>query len=447
MVLEGRMKVKVGLPTVEVLRMEGDMVMESGVRARRVEVRSLSANLKVSWAVFKPTPLGKPFGRFHTERWEMVGLYPTVDEAYSVAREVGGTYRVWVEGWGGPLKVVADGRRWVLTSPLHVRGRVWIDGMWVGRGFHWERRERALYEGRFQIYAWGREVKAVVELPLERYVAAVASSEMHPDAPIEAVKAQVVAARTNLFRTAGKHHPNEPYDVCAEDHCQVFRGLHILKGRVLEAAEETAGEIITYDGEPIEARYSKACGGITETFPVVWGEEDRPYSPSFRDWSRDDGYDASTEEGFLRFYPVEDSFCNLSFPGIENLYRWEVPYSRKELSDKLKHLGVGKVLRIVPLKRGRSGRIYELSIVGEKGERKIRGEYAIREALGNPFLPSSAFVVEEKGDGFILRGMGWGHGVGMCQMGAIGMAMRGYGYREILGHYYRGTEVERYGED
>ncbi len=440
------MKVRVGLPAVDTLRMEGDMVMESGVRVRKVEVRSLSDDLKVSWAVFKPTPLGKPFGRFHTERWEMVGLYPTVDEAYSVAREVGGTYRVWVEGWGGPIEVVADGKRWVLTSPLHVKGRVWIDGMWVGRGFHWERRERALYEGNLQIYAWGREVKVVVELPVERYVAAVSSSEMHPEAPVEAIKAQVVAARTNLFRTAGKHHPNEPYDVCAEDHCQVFRGLHVLKGRVLEAAEETAGEVLTYSGEPIEARYSKACGGITETFSVVWGEEDRPYSPSFRDWEDGGEWDASTEEGFLKFYPVKESFCNVSFPGIENLYRWEVSYSREDLSERLKHLGVGKVLRIVPLKRGRSGRIYELLVIGLECERRIHGEYAIRETLGDPFLPSSAFTVEKEGDRFVLKGMGWGHGVGMCQMGAIGMAMRGYGYREILRHYYRGAEIERYGE-
>ncbi len=437
------MNVRVGLPVLNVLRMEGDTVLEGGIKARRIEVRSLSSGLKEMYAVFRPSPLGKPFGRFHEERWEMVGLYPDVGEAYRVAREVGGTYRVWVEGWGGRIEVVADGMRWVMDSPLHVKGRVWVEDMWVGKGFHWQRRERALYEGKITVYGWGKGVRAVVELPMEIYVGAVASSEMHPDAPFEALKAQVVAARTNLVRTAGKHHPNEPYDVCAEDHCQVFRGLHVLKDRVLKAAEETAGEIITYDGEPIEARYSKSCGGITETFSVVWGEEDRPYSPSFRDWERDEGYDASTDEGFLKFYPVEDSFCNVDFPGIENLYRWEVSYSREELTEKLKHLGVGKVLHIVPLKRGRSGRIYELSVIGLECERKIRGEYAIRETLGNPFLPSSAFVVEKVGDGFVLKGMGWGHGVGMCQIGAIGMAMRGYDYRDILKHYYRGTNLTR----
>jgi len=405
------MNVKVGLPVLDVLRMEGDMVLEGGIRTRRVEVRSLSDGLKEMYAVFRPSPLGKPFGRFHKERWEVVGFYPTLEEAYRMAKEVGGTYRVWVEGWGGKIEVMADGKRWVLDSPLYVTGWVWVEDMWV------------------------------VEMPMERYVGAVASSEMHPDAPFEALKAQVVAARTNLVRTAGKHHPNEPFDVCAEDHCQVFRGLHVLKERALKAAEETAGEIVTYEGEPIEARYSKSCGGITETFSVVWGEEDRPYSPSFRDWERDEGYDASTDEGFLEFYPVKDSFCNVDFPGIENLYRWEVSYSREELTERLRHLGVGKVLHVVPLKRGRSGRIYELSVIGLECERKIRGEYAIREALGDPFLPSSAFVVERVGNRFILKGMGWGHGVGMCQMGAIGMAVRGYSYRDILKHYYRGADV------
>ncbi len=437
------MEVRVALPVMDVVRMRGEMVVEGGIKAEEVEVRAVGGDLWEGYAVFRPSPLGKPFGRFHTERWEMVGLYRDLGEAYRVAREVGGTYRTWVEGWGGKIVAVIDGRRWLLDSPLQVRGRVWIEEVWVGRGFHWERRERAAYEGKFAIYGWGKGVRVVVGMPLETYIAAVASSEMHPEAPLEALKAQAVAARTNLFRTAGKHHPNEPFDVCSEDHCQVFRGLHITSDRAVEAAEGTAGEVLLYDGEPIEARYSKACGGITETFSVVWGEGDRPYSPSFRDWEEEDGSDASTEEGFLKFYPVKESFCNVSFPGIENLYRWEETYTGEELTEKMKGLGVGKVLAIVPLKRGRSGRIYEMRIVGDRGEVEVAGEYRIRELLGRPFLPSSAFAIDVEGDLIRLRGMGWGHGVGMCQMGAIGMAKRGYGYRDILAHYYRGAELTR----
>ncbi len=437
-------KVRVALPTFEVFRAEGGIRVEGGKGFNRVEIRSLTArDLKEGYAVFKTSPAGKPFGRFHTERWSILGIFDNLSRAYEVAKREGGTYRNWVEGWGGHLEVFVNGQRWEVESPFRFEGEVWVEDVWVGRGFHWQRRERAFYKGVFYAYAWGRGVKVVLEVPLEEYVAAVASSEMHPEAPAEALKAQIVAARTNLFRTAGKHHPNEPYDVCAEDHCQVFRGFHVLKGDVLNLSAETAGEIILYAGEPIEARYSKSCGGITEEFSVVWGEEDKPYSPSFRDWEREDGHSASSEEGFRRFYPVEDSFCNVEFHGIENLYRWEISYTQEELTERLKHLGVGKVLHIVPLKRGRSGRIYELSVLGLECERRVKGEYRIRELLGKPFLPSSAFLVEKERGKFVFRGMGWGHGVGMCQMGAIGMAKRGHSYREILEHYYRGGVITR----
>ncbi|NPA80779.1 MAG: SpoIID/LytB domain-containing protein [Thermotogae bacterium] len=436
------MKLKVGLPTYDEFVAEGRITYPGG-RAESLRIRSRSGrSISSSWAVFKPSPLGKPFGRFHVERWEMVGLYPDITEAITVAGRVGGTYRIWVEGWGGPMEVVADGKRMVVESPFTFSGRIRTE-TWVGRGFHWERKEVALYEGTFHAHAWGDGVKVVLETDVERYVAAVAASEMHPNAPAEALKAQAVAARTNLVRTAGKHHPNEPYDICAEDHCQVFRGFHILDENIVRTVGETAGWVLTYGGEPIEARYSKSCGGITETFSVVWGEVDRPYSPSFRDWSVDEGYDASTEEGFRQFYAVEDSFCNVSFPPIENLYRWEVSYTHDEMARMLEPLGVGKVLALVAEGRGRSGRIHTLRVVGDRCERTVKGEYAIRELLGKPFLPSSAFIVDNDGERFILRGMGWGHGVGMCQMGAIGMALGGHDYRSILRHYYRGASMER----
>jgi len=434
------MRVRVGLPTSERFVAEGRVEYDGGeVSNLRIESEG-SKDLWVGYAVFKPSPTGKPFGRFHKERWELVGKFKDLQEAHSLAKAVKGTYRRWVEGWGGVLSVWADGRRIRTSSPFRFRGTVKAQ-VWVGRGFHWQRVERAVYEGAFYVYAWGREVKVVLELPLEEYVAGVISSELHPEAPLEALKAQAVASRTNLVRTAGKHHPNEPYDICAEDHCQVFRGLHILGERSRRASYSTSGEILLFEGEPIEARYSKSCGGITETFSVVWAEEDRPYSPSFRDWKVEDEHDASSIEGFERFYEVTESFCNVTFHPVENLYRWEEFYTREEMDRLLRDLNVGRVVELNPLRRGRSGRIYELEVVGEKGRVILGGEYNIRQTLGKPFLPSSAFVIKIIGKGFLLKGMGWGHGVGMCQMGAVGMAKEGYDYHRILTHYYKGAVI------
>ncbi|MEO0148912.1 MAG: SpoIID/LytB domain-containing protein [candidate division WOR-3 bacterium] len=301
------------------------------------------------------------------------------------------------------------------------------------------------FVGDFDIYAWGDKVKAVNIVDIKNYIASVIGSEMIPKAPYEALKAQALAARTNLFRTAGSHHPNEPYDICSEDHCQVYLGIERVSHETLNVAEETDGEIITFNGEPIEARYSKCCGGVMERFSVVWGGDDKPYNMNLYDGEGNGLKDISSEEGFENFLNQWNAFCNLNFPGIENLYRWEIEYSEGDLLASLgRFFEIKKILGFDGIKRGYSGRIYEMKVLTDNGDINLKGEYFIRRVFGKPFLPSSAFKIYQKDDRFVLRGMGWGHGVGMCQMGAIGMALKGYNYVDIVQHYYPGVEVIRW---
>ncbi len=267
------MLIRVAFPEVEALEIFGDIKTLNG-NYSRLKVLSLgSRKLSVGFAIFKESPTGKEFGRFYKRKWDLV-------EAYEKAKDVKGEFRVWVEGWGGNLEVFTDKGRIVMDSPLMVKntGKIKIKNIWVGKGFHWQRREDIEVKGDLHIYVWGRNVRAVNVVPLEDYISSVIGSEMSPRAPFEALKAQALAARTNLYKTAGSHHPNEPFDICSEDHCQVYLGLKNVSCETLGASRETEKEIITYGGTPIEARYSKCCGGIMERFSVVWGEEDKPYA-------------------------------------------------------------------------------------------------------------------------------------------------------------------------
>ncbi len=444
------MKIRVALPEVEILEIYGDLII-GGKRYDEAKIISLETeSIKSKYAIFKTSDTGKVFGRFYKRRWELVDIVDDLGSAHRLAEKIRGEYRTWIEGWGGNLKVITLKGHWIVDSPLRIRsgGKIKIKSIVVGRGFHWERKEDLVFLGDFDIYAWGKDVRAVNIIEMEDYISSVIGSEMHPDAPLEALKAQAVAARTNLIRTAQSHHPSEPFDICSEDHCQVYLGLKKVSHETLRASSETRGLILTYDGNPIEARYSKCCGGITERFSVVWGGEDPPYSTNRYDADIDKCADASSEEGFLKLIDFEDAFCNLEFKGIENLYRWRVEYDEKELNDLVRRFyDINEVKSLIPLRRGNSGRIYELKIESDKGELVLQNEFKIRRVLGKPFLPSSAFKVDKRNGKFVLVGCGWGHGVGMCQMGSIGMALKGYNYPDILKHYYPHTQLSLYAEE
>jgi stage II sporulation protein D len=348
-----------------------------------------------------------------------------------------------------------------------------LDNMTIGIGFHWERKERQVFRGALRIISRVEGLTVINDVPLEEYVTSVISSEMSASCPLELLKAHAVISRSWLLfpketaeaireaqarqqhervRWYGREaHPD--FDVCADDHCQRYQGItKAFSDAASEAVNATRGELLLYAGRICDARFSKCCGAVTELYSTAWEDQDVPYLKSIYDGPAEScSYDA---ESLIRSEPP--AYCNTRdvnllariLPGFDqetqDFYRWRVEYSSKELGDLVKErLGVnlGTIRDLQSLARGPSGRIYRLKITGERDYLVIGKELEIRRALSRSHLYSSAFVVDKEAGRFVLRGAGWGHGVGLCQIGAAVMANEGKSYKEILLHYYRGTTV------
>jgi stage II sporulation protein D len=255
-----------------------------------------------------------------------------------------------------------------------------------------------------------------------------------------------------ILRWYGREaHPD--FDVCADDHCQRYQG--ITKAFSLaagEAVRATSGEFLRCNGAICDARFSKSCGGITERYATAWEDEDIPYLESVYDGSAQSG--SCSPETWIRRNPP--AYCNTDdlellsrvLPGFDqetrDFYRWRVAYTPEELADLIRSrlaVDLGPIRDVQPLARGPSGRIYRLKLTGERDYVIIGKELEIRRALSRTHLYSSAFVVDKEPGRLVLRGAGWGHGVGLCQIGAAVMANTGKSYTEILQHYYAGTTV------
>ena len=349
-----------------------------------------------------------------------------------------------------------------------------FDAVTIGIGFHWERTERQVFRGSLRVLQRPAGLTVVNELPLEDYVESVISSEMSATCPVELLKAHAVISRSWLKGPAaagivpsGPDAPEEirrwygreahpDFEVCADDHCQRYQGItKAVSPSVAEAVAASAGEMLRFGGGICDARYSKCCGGLTERYDSAWDDQEIPYLVSFPDGLT--GPVPSDLEAFIRSSPA--AWCNAAdagllsriLPGFDqetrDFFRWKVEYGPEELGELVRsRLGadLGPILALEPLSRGPSGRIVRLRITGERGKLVVGKELEIRRALSRSHLYSSAFVVDRDVSGrFVLTGAGWGHGVGLCQIGAAVMADRGFGYREILGHYYPGTTVER----
>ncbi len=321
---------------------------------------------------------------------------------------------------------------------------------------------------------------AVVNLVDEdALVAGVLPSEMFATAPLEALKAQAVTARGELFAKIGRRHFADPFQVCSEQHCQVYRGLSAEHPRARQAADETRGELAFVGDRLVESVYSACCGGHTEAADVVWdrpaqsalaGRADVPFAdPEARPWLAPDversalavrgrheraapviPLDLRTDAGVeaLLAAPRQATWCGRSsFNQKGDVYRWTRRFTRAELDAAFADLGVGVVRRVAVAERGPGGRLRALVVEGERGAARVLRELPVRKRLGN--LRSGLFVVDEERDqagalvAVTLRGAGFGHGSGMCQQGAIGMAEGGHDYRAILRHYYVGAVVKR----
>lgn len=306
----------------------------------------------------------------------------------------------------------------------------------IGIDFHWQQKRTFKYAGGLKFIVEGDRITAVNCIGMEDYLMSVISSEMKSSASIELLKAHAVISRSWLKARLKDHKAgHEHFDVCADDHCQRYQGLTMAVGDdVCRAIDRTWGQVLEYGGDICDTRYSKCCGGRTELFSTCWEDVDLPYLQS-----------------------VEDPFCDCENSSIlsqvlndydlhtADFHDWTVQYTTDELSELVRTrtgIDFGTIVALEAVERGPSGRIKYLRITGTLREEVIGKELAIRKALSSSHLKSSAFEIEKSPDGFVLRGRGWGHGVGLCQIGAAAMAAQGYDYRQILSHYYVGAEIK-----
>lgn len=341
--------------------------------------------------------------------------------------------------------------------PKNTWSRFRIEGVSVGIDFHWDHKEDLEYEGELEIMIDSSGcLTAVNIIGLENYLTSVNSSEMRNDNNIEMLKAQTVAARSTVLATMGKHHFSDGFDLCADDHCQCYQGINKISELSKKVTEATEGEVMMFDSSFVDARYSKICGGITERYSTCWEDMEFPYLAAVTDSDPEKEIKqklSETEaEAFIRDENYE-CFCNTnkydlpeSLNFCKDLFRWEFLISAEDVrKNMIKKFGIdpGEINELKILRRGYSGRIYELEVEGDLKKTVISKELNIRRLLSDTHLPSSAFIIESQDKGFMLRGAGWGHGAGLCQIGAQVMGEKGYSYKEILKHYYKGSVIKK----
>ncbi|NJD10964.1 MAG: SpoIID/LytB domain-containing protein [Gemmatimonadetes bacterium] len=381
--------------------------------------------------------------------------------------------------------IASSGPDWSASPRLAERGRFSLETT-IGIDFHWEQRECQSFSGGLRVIPSGDHLLTVInDVPLETYLASVICSEMSSTSAPDLARAHAVIARSWLLAQMERRGhvpaatpPGRPlvggewirwydreshtdFDVCADDHCQRYQGTdRIDNPRVLEAIRQTRGQVLTFQGTICDARYSKCCGGVSEDFRAAWGDEQVPYLVPVRDYPSESlPSPPLSEEAAARAWIestprawchcTDNALLDTFLPSYDRLthdfYRWTVRLEAEMaghlVRDKL-GVDLGRITALEPLERGRSGRIVRLRIVGEQGAITIGKELEIRRALSPKHLYSSAFVVDRDGDAFILKGAGWGHGVGLCQIGAAVMAAKIYSYADILAHYYPGATLE-----
>ena len=364
----------------------------------------------------------------------------------------------------------------------------------IGIDFHWEQQENQQFQGALKLIPENGKVRAINVIDLEEYLKSVISSEMSATSSPDLLKAHAVISRswllaqiekTNSIKTGSglyqtlseteteiirwydrEDHHN--FDVCADDHCQRYQGISkIYSEKAIDAIDATFGEILIFDNKICDTRFSKCCGGVSENFENVWEPVRHSYLTKVVDSELSDTtcVDLRLEdeaEFWIRNKP--QAFCNTTdqqillqvLPGFDqqttDFYRWKVEYSQAEISELIKKrsgIDFGEIIKLEAIQRGHSSRIMKLKITGTKKTLTVGKELEIRKWLSKSHLYSSAFVVDhlEIHNGIpqkiVLTGAGWGHGVGLCQIGAAVMGEKGYSYKAILNHYFSGAELKK----
>ena len=381
-------------------------------------------------------------------------------------------------------------------EPANDEVSFWLEDVTIGVNFHWERKENQRFKGALKLIVENGKITPINILGVEDYLLSVISSEMSATASLELLKAHAVISRSWLLAQIDKNkrivdageqysavektsddemikwydredHIN--FDVCADDHCQRYQGItRASTPEVAKAIEATRGQVLM-DGENLcDARFSKCCGGVYEEFENCWEPIHYDYLAARRDGENETDFpDLTIEENAREWILTRpEAHCNTSDAEIlsqvlnnydqetTDFYRWEVTYTQEEISKLVKErsgMDYGNIVDLQPIARGTSGRLYKLKIVGTNKTLTIGKELEIRRTLSPSHLYSSAFVVE-KGENdanglpstFTLKGAGWGHGVGLCQIGAAVMGAKGYNYKEILLHYFVDAEIKEF---
>jgi len=408
-----------------------------------------------------------------------------------------GDWKVWIEDGG--IYLSNDVRAFQVEEGFELVPEdsndcsVTLKDVTIGIGFHWERQEDQVFKGGLKFIIENEKITVINRLSVEDYLTSVISSEMSATSSMELLKGHAVISRSWLLAQIEKNkelrseetpyssltdteterikwydrEDHDNFDVCADDHCQRYQGITRASTKAVETAiAETFGQVLIFDGKICDARFSKCCGGVMEIFENVWEPVNHPYLQPLVDNDKNPpGYQLNlqNEDSAHKWILGEpEAFCNTNDKKVltqvlndydqetNDFYRWEVHFSQKDVSELIaKRIGidVGLVKDFIPVERGSSGRLIKLKIVGSKKTITIGKELEIRKALSESHLYSSAIVFEKTGkDGeitFLLKGAGWGHGVGLCQIGAAVMGDKGYSYQQILNHYFKGAKLEK----
>jgi len=352
------------------------------------------------------------------------------------------------------------------NQPLIVRN------VTAGRGFHWRKSISSSLLGDVEILVVDGNMLVINELPLEQYLSCVATSEMSAECPASLIEAQTIVARAWMLANVEQKHRSLGFDVCNDDCCQRYHGTDFLTPQAITGAQATRGQVIMDNDKICDARYSKSCGGMMETFEAVWGGSPLPYMQNFFDADKNLKWDKlplsvennardwidSTPACFCSPQVVPEEGLTKYIGGVDEAgkyFRWQFDFGQAELAQLLNQklqIGAKNIIDIKSVKRGGSGRLIDIKIdfidsTGATRSIDIHSEYNIRQTLHPSFLYSSAFYADksEFTDGipgkFTLIGAGWGHGAGLCQIGALGMALQGYKTAAILRHYYPGSRL------
>lgn len=390
-------------------------------------------------------------------------------------------------------KIIFDGNEYesITFSPIAQSNFTSADGCFalsdvmIGKQFHWQKQEIQRFKGSLRLIADKDKMVIINDIPCEAYLYSVISSEMNAHAPLELLKAHAIISRSWLLKPKFEKQCNTNavqgfadenrvikwyerdahslFDVCADDHCQRYQGIgRATTTSVAEAINATRGMVLTFGSQICDARFSKCCGGVSERFSSCWADTDFHYLDSITDAPVVDldtspTPDLTIEENAQQWIRQSyNSWCNTTDTAIldtilndydrttPDFYRWQVNYTAIQLSDIVRRksgIDFGIIQELIPVRRGASGRIVQLRIVGSKRTVEVGKELEIRRWLSESHLYSSAFVVDKSPDGFIITGAGWGHGVGLCQIGAAVMAANGFDYKQILNHYFTDASI------